>query len=295
MFVILLRLNISWLWKNNRIFGSLLFGVTAWVCCLLIFIVGFVVQEAFPFFFSDRAWTFISTDWYPTDGWFGHVSMLVGSLLVTGIALIIAGPFGIAVAICIHFYLRGRLANILEFIFDILTGMPSVVLGLWGLTALVPVMSRWSPSGTHVLTAGIVLALMVVPTVIMTSLASFRLVPTNLRQAAQALQLSQATFIIRIAIPAAKSGLYSGIVLACVRAFGETMAVLMVAGNIAKMPKSIMDPVRTLTSNIALEMAYALDTHRASLYMSGLLLIACVTVLVFIQASIRTKDVAIGQ
>jgi len=243
----------------------------------------FLTQEAWPFFADESWWTFTSVDWYPTDGDFGHLPMIIASVLVTTLALIIAGPFGIAAAICIHFYLRGRTANTLEFAFDILTGMPSVVLGLWGLTALVPVMAVWSPPGTHALTASIVLAIMIIPTITMTSLASFRLLPTNLHQAAQALGLSNATFILKIAIPAAKTGINSGVLLASVRALGETMAVLMVAGNIAKVPGSITDPVRTLTSNIALEMAYALDQHRASLYISGLLLTLCVAALVLLQ------------
>lgn len=166
----------------------------------------------------------------------------------------------------------------------LLAGIPSVVFGLWGLKTVVPLISEWQPPGTSALAAMVVLALMVLPTITLTSEAAIASIPKSWLLGAQALGLCRSSIIIGVALPAAKSGIFNGILLAMARAMGETMAVMMVAGNVVQVPGSVFDSVRVLTANIALEMAYATGEHRASLFASGLLLTAFVVVLALLAA-----------
>ena len=164
----------------------------------------------------------------------------------------------------------------------LLAGMPSVVIGLWGLVSLVPLMAAWQPPGTHLLTATLVLALMILPTVALTSASALRSLPADWLRGASALGLSRWGTILGVALPGARSAIFAGLLLATARAIGETLVVLMLAGNVVRMPTGLFEPVRTLTANIALEMAYAMDQHRGALFFSGLVLVALVSLLVLI-------------
>lgn len=155
---------------------------------------------------------------------------------------------------------------------ETLAGIPSVVYGLWGLMVLVPAIARIGPPGQSVLAGVLVLALMILPTIALVSDAALGAVPeTHLRGAAAA-GLSRWAIVRSIALPSARSGILTGTLLGTGRALGETMAVVMVTGNVVQVPDSLLAPVRTLTANIALEMAYATDAHRAALFVSGLVL-----------------------
>ena len=192
------------------------------------------------------------------------------------LVLLLATAFGILSAIFCCFYAHPAVAAAYRRTLELLSGIPSVVLGFWGLTVLVPFISAWRPPGASTLAAILVLALMVLPTVAMVATASLRTVPQSLLAAAEALAFSKWSTIVKVAVPAARRGLISSIVLGAGRALGETMAVLMVSGNIVQIPESVFAPVRTLAANVALEIAYAEGVHRSSLFVSGLFLTAIV-------------------
>jgi len=154
----------------------------------------------------------------------------------------------------------------------LLAGIPSVVFGFWGLTTLVPLINQLHPPGASLLAAILVLTLMILPTITLTAYSALMAVPVEFLRNAAALGLSRWGMIHGVAFPAARAGIVAGIILAMGRAIGETMAVLMVAGNVVQYPDGLFDPIRTLASNIVLEMAYAMGDHRAMLFVSGLLL-----------------------
>ena len=160
-----------------------------------------------------------------------------------------------------------------------MAGIPSVVYGFWGLVVLVPMINRLHPPGTSLLAGIAILTLMILPTIALVADAAFAEIPQEYLLGAKAMGLSASGTILHIVIPTAKSGLLIGVILETGRAIGETMAVLMVCGNVVQTPDSIFDPIRTLTANIALEMAYALGNHRSALFVSGLLLLIMIIVL----------------
>ena len=248
---------------------------------LVVLIVLFLVREAWPVlgavglrrFFSD-------SDWHPTDRLFGLTPMLWGTGLATLGALLLATPLGFLSAVFCRFYAPRPVAGAYRRMIELLAGIPSVVFGLWGLVVLVPLINRLHPPGASLLAAVLILALMVLPTLALTAETGLRAVPAEYLQAAAALGLSRWTTVTRVALPAARASLVTAVILATGRALGETMAVLMVCGNVVQVPRSYFDPIRTLTANIALEMAYAMGDHRAALFVSGLVLAVAVAVMV---------------
>ncbi|MEO0074390.1 MAG: phosphate ABC transporter permease subunit PstC [candidate division WOR-3 bacterium] len=223
-------------------------------------------------FFFGRVW---NPDAYGKPR-YGILPLLVGSLLTTLIALSIAVPAGVASAIFIAERLSGWPQLTAKTITELFAGFPSVVLGFFGLTTLGPFIARLfkASSGLNLLTAGIVLALMSLPTIISVSDDALRVVPHSFREAACALGASRFTTSIRIVLPAARSGILAATMLGFGRAIGETMAVLMVAGNAPVIPKSIFDPVRTITSTIAIELGETSfnTTHFFALFALGFVL-----------------------
>jgi phosphate transport system permease protein len=255
------------------------------VAGVLALIIAFLFREAWPvvaeigptrFFFDDG--------WYPTDGRFGLTPMLSASMLVAFGAIIVASPLGVASALFCRFYAPPLLGRAYRWIVVLLAGIPSVVLGLWGLTVVVPLIGWWQPPGASLLAGIIILSLMIVPTVALTTEAALAAVPRSYLYGAAALGLTREATIVGVALPAARDSIAAGILLAVARALGETMAVLMVSGNVVQTPTSLFDPMRALTANIALEMAYATGDHRGALFVSGLILTGLV-LLVAISAS----------
>lgn len=259
---------------------------------LVVLILLFVLAESLPAlgrigvtrFFTDPAW-------HPTEGQFTLLPMAAGTLLISLAAIALATPFGVASGVFCRFYAPPRVASSYRRLLEVLAGVPSVVYGLWGLVVLAPLVGRLAPPGTGLLTGALVLAVMILPTVALSSDASLEAVPRGCLLGAFSLGLSRWTTVRRVALPAARSGIVTGVILGAGRAIGETMAVLMVCGNVAEFPASLYSPVRTLTSNIALEMAYAMDTHRSALFTGGLLLIllACLLVLLADRAAVRWR------
>lgn len=261
---------------------------------LLALIVVFLLVESWPLLVAagegDSLLRLLHSDgWYPLEGAFGMAPMIWASIAVALGALVIALPVGLACAIYLQFYAHRLLAPGFRLLLNLLAGVPSVVFGLWGLTRLVPLIAHWQPPGTSLLAAILVLALMILPTVALTSSAALAAVARELQSGAVALGLSRKCVILSVVLPAARSGIISGAILAVVRALGETMAVLMVAGNVVQNPTGLFAPVRVLTANIALEMAYAMGEHRASLFASGLLLTLLVWGLVWAAARLDRR------
>lgn len=247
---------------------------------LLLLILVFLAKESWPVIQNAGILNFIFDDgWYPTEGSFGLLPMLAASMAMSALAIVLAAPLGVASALFCRFYAPPLIARAYRWAIILLAGIPSVVLGLWGLTVIVPLILALSPPGTSLLAGSIILALMILPTVALTTEAALAAVPKSYWQGAAALGLSKEAAILRVALPATCASICAGILLAVARALGETMAVLMVSGNVVQLPTSLFDPVRTLTANIALEMAYATGNHRASLFVSGLVLTALVLAL----------------
>lgn len=278
----------------SKLTDSLLQGILrvgAVISALVMLLISlFLVVESWPVlgqispvrFFTD-------TSWHPLEGAYQLMPMLVGTLYASVGALLLAIPLGIASALFIVYYVSPRLAKWYKRLVELLAGIPSVVFGFWGLTTLVPLINQLHPPGASLLAAILVLTLMILPTITLTAYSALMVVPVEFLRNAIALGISRWGMIQGVALPAAKNGIAAGIILAAARALGETMAVLMVAGNVVQYPETFFDPVRTLAANIALETAYAMGDHRAVLFVSGLLLMLLVMVLSGMAGSLEKK------
>lgn len=257
-------------------------GISAAVSALvLLLIVSFVALEAMPAMTELGPVRLLGdAGWYPAAtahaGHFNLAPMLAGSLIVATGALLVAAPVGVLSALFAHGGAPPWLRTPWRSLLELLAGIPSVVYGLWGLVVLVPIIQGWHPPGASVLAGILVLALMIMPTVALFADAALRQVPATLTASASALGMRRWSIAIRIMLPAARRGIGAGVTLALGRALGETLAMVMVCGNIVQVPASLFDPVRTLTANIALEMAYAQGAQRSALFASGLALLGLV-------------------
>ena len=203
-------------------------------------------------------------DWKPASELWGIFPMIIGSILVTGIAIIIGVPVGVLCAVFMSHYCPKKLYRFVKPAINLLAGIPSIVYGFFGVMVLVPfVRSIIGGSGKSLLTAGILLGIMILPTIIKTTEASLNAVPTSYYEGALALGATHERSVFFASLPAAKSGILAAIILGVGRAIGETMAVVMVAGNQPILPESITSGIRTLTSNVILEMGYA-DEYKQS-------------------------------
>jgi phosphate transport system permease protein len=251
---------------------------------ILVLIAAFLVGEAgslvrdggFARFFTDSGW-------WPKDQSFNMTPMLISSLLLTLGATAVAAPFAIGLAIYMVFIGPPWLSKLARRLVEASAAVPTVVYGLWGVTTVVPVLNTIQAPGASLLAGIIVLALMITPTVTILSREALQAVPSTFMQASSALGVSRARTLAHVVLPAAWPGICASLVLGAARAIGETMAVLMVCGNIVQTPNSLFEPVRALTSNIALEMPYAMGAHRSSLFVAGLMVLLLVTALVMLR------------
>ena len=265
-------------------------GCAALAGAILLLIVVFLVAESLPVlrhvglapFFTDSAW-------HPAEKLYNLTPMLWGTLFAMTGAVLVATPLGILSAVFCHYYAPPVVARLYRRLIELLAGIPSVVYGFWGLVSLVPLIAKVRPPGTSLLAGIIILTIMILPTIALMADAALAAVPQQLLRGAAALGLSRWATIRGIVFPSAKSGLFTGVILETGRAIGETMAVLMVCGNVVEMPRSAFDPVRTLTANIALEMSFALGDHRSALFVSGLLLMAIIVALA-VAAEVISKE-----
>lgn len=230
-------------------------------------------------------------EWKPGNNIYGIFPMIVGSLYVTAGAILLGVPIGILTAVFMAKYCSKKIYRPLKSATELLAGIPSVVYGFFGLVVLVPLVRDVSRTlktagilehtskGTSILTAAILLGIMILPTVIGTTEAALRSVPSSYYEGALALGATKERSLFAVILPAAKSGVLAGVVLGIGRAIGETMAVIMVAGNQARMPEHIMEGVRTLTANIVIEMGYATDLHREALIATAVVLFVFILII----------------
>ena len=267
--------------RTDRQLAALLRGCALFSAAIVLLILLFLVKESWPVLRHVALTRFVTdASWHPVQHLYRLTPMLSATLYSTLGAVLLAAPLGIASALFSRYYAPPFLSGCYRRLVELLAGIPSVVYGFWGLTTLAPLIGRLHPPGVSLLTGILVLTLMILPTVALSVDAALAALPVAYVRSAAALGLSRWGLISGVALPAARSGIVAGIMLAAGRAIGETMAVLMVAGNVVEQPHSLFDPVRTLTANIALEMAYATGEHRAALFVSGMTLMLMVLVLV---------------
>ena len=263
-------------------FFKILFLLAAIIGVLSLAVIAyFIFQESLPAFAEAGVTGIVAgTEWLP-PALYGILPMIVASLASTIGAVAIGVPVALLTAIFIAEVAPKWLANIIRPAVELLAGIPSVVYGFFGLIIIVPMIQEWFnvPAGNTVLAGMLVLAVMILPTVIAVSETSLRAVPKTYKEGSLALGASPMFTIFKLLVPAARSGILTGVILGIARALGETMAIIMVMGNAPAMPGSILEPARTLTANIALEMSYASGVHASSLYATGIVLLVFIMML----------------
>ena len=233
--------------------------------------------------------------WRPKNQIFGIFPMIIGSLYVTAGAILFGVPVGILTSVFMAHYCPKKIYRPLKAATELLAGIPSVVYGFFGLVVLVPwirEMGRglgFGGNGSSILTASLLLGMMILPTIIGVTESAIRAVPAQYYEGAVALGATHERAIFRVILPAAKAGVVAGIVLGIGRAIGETMAVIMVAGNQARMPAGIFRGIRTLTANIVIEMGYATDLHREALIATGVVLFVFILLINFSVALLNRR------
>lgn len=231
------------------------------------------------------------TTWRPSNEIFGIGTMIVGSLYVMAGALVIGVPLGILCAIFLANFGSNRVAKVAKAGVQLLAGIPSVVYGFFGLVVLVPfIRANLGGTGQSVLCASIVLGIMILPTIITLSESALKAVPQTYYEGALALGADHERSVMRVVLPAAVSGIMASIILAIGRAIGETMAVIMVAGNQVQLPGAITEGVRTMTANIVLEMGYAADLHRGALIGTACVLFVFILIINFCFSAIKRRN-----
>ena len=252
-------------------------GFSSIAFVLLIFL--FLLREGLPFFFQVPLGDFLGTRWYPTFDLFGTLPLLLGSILVTVTAIAIALPLGLATAVFVREVAPDWAREILKPMIEVLAGIPSVVLGFFGMTLLAPLIREYlgTPTGLTAFTGALLLAYMSLPTIISVAEDALDAVPRSYRDAGLAMGATQWQTIWRVVVPAARSGIVMAVMLGMGRAIGETMAVMMVTGNAARLPlslNSLFRPVRTMTATIAAEMGEVAQgsTHYHALFGIGIIL-----------------------
>lgn len=230
--------------------------------------------------------------WKPTNEIFGIFPMIVGSIYVTIGAIIIGVPIGILTAVFMAKFCPPSIYKFLKPAIELLAGIPSVVYGFFGLVVIVPIIKNVFnlPNGSTILTASVLLGIMILPTIIGVSESAIRAVPESYYEGSIALGASHEKSVFFATLPAAKSGIVAGVILGIGRAIGETMAVIMVAGNQARMPAGILKGVRTLTTNIVLEMGYAADLHREALIATAVVLFVFILIINLLFSLVKRRS-----
>lgn len=229
--------------------------------------------------------------WKPGNNLYGILPMISGSVCVTGGAIVIGVPIAILTSVFMSYFCPKKLYKIMHSTINLMAGVPSVVYGFFGLVVLVPSVKKTLaiPNGNTMLTASVLLAIMILPTVAGVAESALQSVPGSYYEGALALGATHTQSVFFAVVPAAKSGIAAGIILGTGRAIGETMAVIMVAGNQPRMPQGLLKGARTMTSNIVLEMGYATDLHREALIATGVVLFLFILVINLILAVINRR------
>ncbi len=266
----------------REMFFKYLFMLSAAIGILSLVTIGyFIFREGYAAFaYSGVTGIVLGTDWLP-PALYGIAPMIVASLVSTAGAVMIGVPIGVLTAIFIAEVAPRPLASFIRPMIELLAGIPSVVYGFFGLVIIVPLIQEIFnvPAGNTILAGIIVLAVMILPTVITISETSIRAVPRAYKEGSLALGASPMFTIFKLIVPAARSGIMTGVILGVARALGETMAIIMVMGNSPAMPEGLLESARTLTANIAIEMSYATGIHASALYATGIVLLVFIMTL----------------
>ena len=229
--------------------------------------------------------------WKPSNNLYGILPFILGSIYVTAGSIIIGVPSALLTAIFLAFYCPKKLYPILKAMVNLMAGIPSVVYGFFGLVMIVPLMRDLTGhDGSTMLTASILLGIMILPTVTGVVEPALRSVPSSYYEGALALGATHERSVFMTVIPAAKSGVIAGIVLGIGRSIGETMAVIMVAGNQTWMPQGLMKGLRTMTANIVMEMGYAADLHREALIATGVVLFVFILIINLCVSALKRRS-----
>ena len=270
-------------------------GVFTLCACVSILAVAliciFLFANGVPTLFKIGPLKFLlGTTWKPGNDIFGILPMIVGSICVTGLAILMGVPVAILTSVFLSRYCPKKFYGICKSGINLMAGIPSIVYGFFGLVVIVPLMAQLTgKNGNTMLTASILLAVMILPTVVGVTESAITSVPESYYEASLGLGATHSQSVFFAVVPAAKSGILAGIVLGIGRAIGETMAVIMIAGNQPRMPKGITEGLRTMTANIVLEMGYASGLHRQVLFTIGLVLFVFIMIINITLNSILKK------
>lgn len=283
--------------KFKRVTENVMHGVFLVSACISILAVGliclFMFVNGIPAIKEIGVFNFLLGDkWKPTDTnpQFGIMPMVLGSLYITAGAIITGVPTGLLTAIFLAEFCPKKVYKVVKPMVNLLAGIPSIVYGFFGMVVLVPfVRNNIGGNGNSILTASVLLGIMILPTIVGLSESALNAVPRSYYEGALALGATKERAIMTVMFPAAKSGILSSVILGIGRAVGETMAVIMVAGNQAMMPNSILNGARTLTSNIVTEMGYASGLHYDALIATGVVLFVFILILNLIFSIVTNK------
>lgn len=277
----------------KELIAKILFMIAAAISVAAVVVICvFIFGNGVPAIAEIGVFDFLfGTTWRPSNEIFGIGTMIVGSLYVMVGALVIGVPLGILCAIFLANFGSNRVAKVAKAGVQLLAGIPSVVYGFFGLVVLVPfIRANLGGTGQSVLCASIVLGIMILPTIITLSESALKAVPQTYYEGALALGADHERSVLRVVLPAAVSGIMASIILAIGRAIGETMAVIMVAGNQVQLPGAITEGVRTMTANIVFEMGYAADLHRGALIGTACVLFVFILIINFCFSAIKRRN-----
>ena len=252
----------------------------------------FIFSGGLPFILRQGIWEFLTgTNWRPTASQpeFGILPMIVGSLIVTGGAILIGVPIGVLTAVYMVFYCPKRYYRYAKSAINLMAAIPSIVYGFFALQIFVPFFRLMGRSGMNMVTASLLLGIMILPTIIGLSESAIRNVPKSYYQGAIGLGTTHERAILTVVVPAAKNGILSAVILGIGRAIGETMAVILVAGNQPRIPTEHNQGVRTLTTNIVMEMAYATGQHREALIATAVVLFVFILIINLFFTRVKNK------
>ena len=258
----------------------------------IILIFYFIFSGGLPFILRQGVWEFLTgTNWRPTASQpeFGIMPMIVGSLIVTGGAILIGVPIGVLTAVYMVFYCPKAYYRYAKSAINLMAAIPSIVYGFFALQIFVPFFRIMGRSGMNMVTASLLLGIMILPTIIGLSESAIRNVPKSYYQGAIGLGTTHEGAILTVVVPAAKNGILSAIILGIGRAIGETMAVILVAGNQPRIPTELNQGVRTLTTNIVMEMAYATGQHREALIATAVVLFVFILIINLFFTRVKNK------
>lgn len=281
--------------KNKNISEIVMQGVFLVSACISILAVAlisvFIFINGVPAIVKISPAAFLTgLNWKPLNNQFGIFPMIIGSIYVTAGGVLVGVPIGILSAVFMAKFCPERLYNVLKPAVELLAGIPSIVYGFFGLVVIVPVMKAvLGGSGKNIITASVMLGIMILPTIIGVAESAIRAVPDSYYEGALGLGATRERAVFFVVLPAAKSGILAGVILGIGRVIGETMAVVMVAGNQAAIPNSPLDGVRTLTSNIVLEMGYASGLHKDALIGTAVVLFVFILIINMCFSLVKNK------